>query len=205
MARKKSGKNISLDDLKQLPPWKIILLIIIIIAGYFFNGELPSIFQTEPETPTQTQSQNTSGIIEGIVSKVVDGDTAVINVDGQDRRVRLLGVDTPETVHPNKPVQFYGKEASNFTKQSLTGRRVWLEYDSSPLDRYQRHLAYVWLERPDSINEGTIRRDMFNARLLLGGYAKVMIINPNKRYKDLFNKFQREAQSTGKGLWAGRK
>ena len=206
MARKKSNKNISLEDLKQLPLWKIILLIIIVIAGYIVNGELPTIFQTEPETPTQTrtQSQSTSGIIEGIVSKVVDGDTAVINVDGQDRRVRLLGVDTPETVHPNKPVQFYGKEASNFTKQTLTGRRVWLEYDSSPLDRYQRHLAYVWLERPDSINEDTIRRDMFNARLLLGGYAKVMIINPNKRYKDLFNKFQSEAQGARKGLWAGK-
>ncbi|MBQ6774215.1 MAG: thermonuclease family protein [Synergistaceae bacterium] len=204
MARKKSNKNISLEDLKQLSPGKLILLAIIIIAGYFFNGELPSIFKTETPTQNQNQSQNTSGIIEGIVSKVVDGDTAVINVEGQDRRVRLLGVDTPETVHPNKPVQFYGKEASNFTKQSLTGRRVWLEYDASPLDRYQRHLAYVWLERPDSINENTIRRDMFNARLLLGGYAKVMIINPNRRYKDLFNKFQSEARSAGKGLWAGK-
>ncbi len=204
-ARKKANKNISLEDLKALGPVKLILLGIIIIAAYFFNGELPSIFQTEPEpvTQTQTQSQNPSGIIEGIVSKVVDGDTAVIRVDGQERRVRLLGVDTPETVHPNKPVQFYGKEASNFTKQSLTGRRVWLEYDKSPLDRYQRHLAYVWLERPDSINENTIRREMFNARLLLGGYAKVMIINPNRRYKDLFNKFQSEAQNSRKGLWAG--
>ncbi|MBQ7734174.1 MAG: thermonuclease family protein [Synergistaceae bacterium] len=206
-ARKKANKNISLEELKALGPVKLILLGIIIIAAYFFNGELPSIFQTEPEpvtqTQTQSQSQNPSGIIEGIVSKVVDGDTAVIRVDGQDRRVRLLGVDTPETVHPNKPVQFYGKEASNFTKQSLTGRRVWLEYDKSPLDRYQRHLAYVWLERPDSINENTIRREMFNARLLLGGYAKVMIINPNRRYKDLFNKFQSEAQSSRKGLWAG--
>ncbi len=204
-ARKKANKNISLEELKALGPVKLILLGIIIIAAYFFNGELPSIFQTEPEpvTQTQTQSQNPSGIIEGIVSKVVDGDTAVIRVDGQERRVRLLGVDTPETVHPNKPVQFYGKEASNFTKQSLTGRRVWLEYDKSPLDRYQRHLAYVWLERPDSINENTIRREMFNARLLLGGYAKVMIINPNRRYKDLFNKFQSEAQNSRKGLWAG--
>ena len=202
MARKRSGKNISLDDLKKLSPGKLILLIIVIIAGYLFNGELPAIFQTETQNNSQTQSQNTSDIISGVVSKVVDGDTAVINVDGQDRRVRLLGVDTPETVHPNKPVQFYGKEASNFTKQSLTGRRVWLEYDKSPLDRYQRHLAYVWLERPASINEKTIRRDMFNARLLLDGYAKVMIINPNRRYKDLFNKFQSEAQSAKKGLWA---
>ena len=202
MARKKSSRNISLDDLKQLSPGKLILLVIIIIAGYLFNGELPSIFQTETPTQNNNQTQSQTGIISGIVSKVVDGDTAVINVDGQDRRVRLLGVDTPETVHPNKPVQFYGKEASNFTKQSLTGRRVWLEYDASPLDRYQRHLAYVWLERPDSINENTIRRDMFNARLLLGGYAKVMIINPNRRYKNLFNKFQSEAQGAGKGLWA---
>ncbi len=56
----------------------------------------------------------------------------MVVVDGAERRVRLLGVDTPETVHPNKPVQFYGKEASNFTKESLTGKSVWLEYDSNP-------------------------------------------------------------------------
>ena len=98
-------------------------------------------------------------------------------------------------------MQFFGPEASAFTKQTLTGKRVWLEYDKSPQDRYSRHLAYIWTAKPGNINESTIKRDMFNARLLLDGYAKVMIIKPNKRYADLFTKFENEARISRKGLW----
>ena len=138
--------------------------------------------------------------MEGVVSRVVDGDTLVVNVDGQARRVRLLGVDTPETVHPNKDVQFYGPEASAFTKRELAGRRVWLEYDAAPLDHYQRHLAYIWLE-PPSRGEEAIRRGMFNARLLLEGYAKVLTIQPNSRYAGLFVRLEGEARAANRGLW----
>ncbi|MBR1672154.1 MAG: thermonuclease family protein [Fretibacterium sp.] len=138
--------------------------------------------------------------LEATVTRVVDGDTLVAEVDGQARRVRLLGVDTPETVHPNKEVQFYGPEASAFTKKELTGKHIWLEYDVSPLDRYQRHLAYVWLE-PPSAGEAAIRRGMFNARLLLEGYAKVMTIQPNSRHADLFVRLQEEARKARRGLW----
>ena len=116
--------------------------------------------------------------------------------------MRFLGVDTPETVHPKKGVQPYGKEASNFTKNFLTGKNVWLEYDKNPTDRYNRHLAYIWLSNPKNINEDSIRRDMFNARLLIGGYAKTMFIKPNTRYANLFTKFEDEAKKSRKGLWA---
>ena len=189
---KKKAQNISLEDLMKLGPKKIIMIIIAAVIVYFFGGE---------NFLTQTL-QDDSGFTTGIVTRVVDGDTAVIKVDGNDIRVRMLGVDTPETVHPNKPVQFYGKEASTFTKDYLNGKQVWLEYDASPTDRYNRHLAYVWTSKPKNINESTIRNDMFNARLLLGGYAKVMIIKPNKRYEDLFKKFEAEAKSSRKGLWS---
>ena len=189
MAKKKAQQPITIDDIIKLGPKKIILLIIAAIAVYFFGGQ-------------ELLEQDDSGFIVGTVSRVVDGDTAVINVDGQDRRVRFLGVDTPETVHPNKPVQFYGKEASNFTKESLTGKRVWLEYDKSPQDRYSRHLAYVWTAKPKSITDETIRRDMFNARLLLGGYGKVLIIKPNNRYAKQFSEYESEARNSRKGLWS---
>ena len=189
---KKKAQNISLEDLMKLGPKKIIMIIIAAVIVYFFGGE---------NFLTQTL-QDDSGFTTGIVTRVVDGDTAVIKVDGNDIRVRMLGVDTPETVHPNKPMQFYGKEASTFTKDYLNGKQVWLEYDASPTDRYNRHLAYVWTSKPKNINESTIRNDMFNARLLLGGYAKVMIIKPNKRYEDLFKKFEAEAKSSRKGLWS---
>ena len=115
--------------------------------------------------------------------------------------MRFLGVDTPETVHPTKGVQPYGKEASNFTKESLNGRQVWLEYDKSPTDRYNRYLAYVWLTKPGKIDDEAVRRNMFNARLLAGGYAKVLIIKPNNRYEKIFKEIQSEAQRTKIGMW----
>lgn len=197
MAKKKQ-QNISLEDIIKIGPKKFIIILIAAVIMYFFGGdEFLNLKDTEPE---QAANDN-SGFTTGIVTRVVDGDTAVVKVDGQDIRVRMLGVDTPETVHPNKPVQFYGKEASNFTKDYLNGKQVWLEYDQSPTDRYNRHLAYVWTSKPKTINESTMRKDMFNARLLLGGYAKVMIIKPNKRYEELFKKFEAEAQQARKGLW----
>lgn len=148
--------------------------------------------------------QRTGDLLEGVVTDVVDGDTVLVDVAGDVRRVRLIGVDTPETVHPRKPVQHYGPEASAFTKQALSGQRVWLEYDVAPLDKYQRHLAYVWLERPER-DEEAVRRGMFNARLLLEGYGRVMTIQPNSRYSDLFARFQAEARAARRGLWrAGR-
>ena len=202
MPRKKKF-NITPADLKAMGPKKSIIILIILALLWLFNGDISEVFNnSSPVNNTEIESESESDIISGTVKRVIDGDTLVVSINNQDRRVRMLGVDTPETVHPKKGVQPYGKEASNFTKQSLTGRRVWLEYDSSPLDRYERHLAYIWLEKPAKINESSIRREMFNARLLLEGYARVMIIKPNKRYEDLFKKFQSEAQSSKRGLWA---
>jgi micrococcal nuclease len=138
--------------------------------------------------------------LRGTVTRVTDGDTVQVLVSGETRTVRLLGVDTPETVHPKKPVQFYGREASNFTKKSLLNKTVWLEYDAAPLDRYNRHLAYLWLEEPGK-GEAAVRRGMFNARLILEGYGKTMTIQPNSKYANLFAKFQREARTQKRGLW----
>ena len=144
------------------------------------------------------------------VERVIDGDTMIVSFvfdDGSKylkERVRMLGVDTPETVHPNKPVQYYGKEASDFTKKNLTDQVVWLQTDVSARDRYDRMLAYVWLKEPtenDLDDEAAIRANMYNARLLLDGYGQLMTIQPNSRYANLFVHFQREAREAGKGLW----
>ncbi|MBQ7196945.1 MAG: thermonuclease family protein [Synergistaceae bacterium] len=195
MAKK---KNITLDDIKRIGPLKFILLVIV-AAILYFTGIDPSTFTTSNNG--DDTGSTPAGIEQGLVARVIDGDTAVIRVNGTDKRVRFLGVDTPETVHPTKGVQPYGKEASNFTKESLTGRNVWLEYDKSPTDRYNRYLAYVWLSKPSKINKTTIRNNMFNAKLLAGGYAKVLIIKPNDRYKDLFNEIQNEAKESKLGMW----
>ena len=145
------------------------------------------------------------------IERVIDGDTAIISFifdDGSKylkERVRFIGVNTPETVHPNKPVEYYGKEASNFTKKELTDQIVWLQTDVEVKDRYGRMLAYVWLKEPtkDELDdENVIREYMFNAKLLLDGYAQLMTVQPNSRYSNLFVHFQREARQESRGLWS---
>ena len=71
--------------------------------------------------------------------RVIDGDTFIIQDDDEELRIRLIGVDTPETVHPNKPIQQYGKEASDFSKK-LEGIRVYITFDQTPIDKYGRTL-----------------------------------------------------------------
>lgn len=135
------------------------------------------------------------------VVEVVDGDT--IRVEGRNGRltVRLIGVNTPETRHPKKGEEPLGREAKEFTKRRLLGRNVHLEFDVETKDRYGRYLAYVWLEKPSERTEDEVRERMFNAILVLEGYAQVMTVPPNVRYAGLFVKFQTEARSERRGLW----
>ena len=121
------------------------------------------------------------------VERVVDGDTIVVEGVG---RVRLIGVDTPETVSPRRPVEFFGREASAFTKRLLEGRRVRLEYDRERTDRYGRTLAYVHLA------DGTFA----NAEIIRRGYGHAYTRFPF-RYLDRFRRLEREARSAGRGLW----
>lgn len=123
-----------------------------------------------------------------IVTRVIDGDTIVI--DG-NKKIRLIGIDTPETVHSSKPVEFYGKEASKFTKQMIEGKKIRLEYDVQRTDRYRRTLAYVYLE------DGTF----LNAELVKQGYAKISTYPSNVKYVDLFLKLQQDARENNRGLW----
>jgi len=121
------------------------------------------------------------------VKRVIDGDTFETD-SGQ--KVRLIGVDTPETVHPSLPVEYFGKEASAFTHRELEGKIVRLEYDFQKTDKYGRILAYVYLD--------TV---FFNARLIREGYAHAYTQFPFK-YLDEFRQLERTAREQGKGLWA---
>lgn len=124
-----------------------------------------------------------------VVERAVDGDTVVL-VGGE--RVRYVGMDTPELHHPRKPVQPYAREAWMFNRDLVDGRRVRLEFDVEPKDRYGRTLAYVFLE------DGTF----VNAELVRQGYARILTIPPNVKYQDQFLALQREAQAARRGLWA---
>ncbi len=120
--------------------------------------------------------------------RIVDGDTIKLT-DG--RRVRYIGVDTPETKHPSKPVEFFGKQASRYNKSIVSGNRLVLDYDVERKDRYGRTLAYVH------------RGDTFvNARLVAGGYAQTLTYPPNVRYASLFRWLQERARAHNRGLWS---
>lgn len=125
------------------------------------------------------------------VARVIDGDTFEIINKGKSERVRLIGVDTPETVKPNSEVQPFGPEASSFTKKMIEGKMVRLEFDVQERDKYGRLLAYVYLE------DGTL----LNSRLLEEGMATIMTVPPNVRMADTFLGIQKKAQKQKKGIW----
>ncbi|HKY77835.1 MAG TPA: thermonuclease family protein [Acidimicrobiia bacterium] len=124
------------------------------------------------------------------VVAVVDGDTVDVAWGGRRERVRLLGVDTPETVDPDRPVGCYGPEAAAFTHRSLQGRAVRLQFDRERRDRFGRLLAYVDVDG---------RR--FNDELLAGGYARLLVIPPNGRHARVMLDQELEARSARRGLW----
>jgi len=125
-----------------------------------------------------------------LCTRVIDGDTIVVAINGKEERVRLIGVDTPETVHPSKPVEYFGKEASEFTKCMVEGKRIRLEYDWQKRDKYGRLLAYVYLL------DGTF----LNAEIIKQGYGFAYTRFPFK-YLEEFRQYERAARENQKGLW----
>ena len=142
-------------------------------------------------------------LIPAEVARAVDGDTLGVRIGIREEKVRLIGVNTPEISHPGFRMEEepYGNEAFEYTRKHLEGRQVFLELDAGERDRYGRLLAYVWLDRPASGDEAEVRAKMYNAELLLNGYAQVMTVPPNVKYADVFVKFEREAREQAKGLW----
>jgi len=122
--------------------------------------------------------------------RVIDGDTIVL--DG-DETVRLIGVDTPETKDPRKPVQYFGQGAYEFTRSLVEGKRVRLEYDQERIDKYGRTLAYVYLE------DGTF----LNAEIIKQGYGFAYTQFPFK-YLEEFRQYEREARGNERRLWASK-
>ena len=127
------------------------------------------------------------------VVSVIDGDTFRIEADDELIRVRLIGVDTPESANPDSSLNTEeGRIASAYTKGLLDGQRVRLEFDVSREDKYGRYLAYVYLESGEMVNE----------LLLKNGYARVMTVPPDVKYANHFVALQQQARASGAGFWA---
>lgn len=124
------------------------------------------------------------------VERVIDGDTFVLTTGD---KVRLIGVDTPETVHPSKPVEYFGQEASDFLKRILTNQSVVLDYDWQRVDKYGRLLAYV------SLLDGTF----VNAEIIRQGYGHAYTKYPFRQdYMDQFRQLEVDARESYRGLWS---
>ena len=124
------------------------------------------------------------------VTRVVDGDTIEVRLGGETEDVRYIGVDTPESVKPDTPVECYALRASHYNEALVEHETVRLVFDAERRDVYGRLLAYVYLG------------DRFvNAELVRRGYATTLTIPPNDRFAALFDRLQDEAADAGRGLW----
>ena len=153
-----------------------MLCAFVVLLG-LLGGVAPALAQ--PSTPA-----------EGLVVRVVDGDTIHVRLGDRIEKVRYIGVNTPEVHHPRLGEQPGGRDAHAVNRRLVEGKRVRLELDVQVRDRYGRLLAYVW-----------VGATMINAELVRLGYAQVMTIPPNVRHQALFVKLQRGARESGRGLW----
>lgn len=161
----------------------LILLIGIAIGSGSKNNPLNSSSENF-EINSQVKINNL-GLVK--VTRVIDGDT--IEIEGGER-IRYVGIDTPETVDPRKPVQCFGIEASNKNKELLEGKEIRLEKDITDRDKYNRLLRYVW-----------VGDTFINLELVKQGFAYSYSYPPDVKYQDQFVEAQQEAREAKRGLW----
>jgi micrococcal nuclease len=158
----------------------ILIVLVAAAIGY------PSLFGGASDEAGPDSGQSGSARVE----RVVDGDTVILSA--RLGSSRIVGVDTPETVKPDTPVQCFGPQASDFSKRVLgDAGRVRYRVALEPVDSYGRSLVYLWL--PDG--------RFFNAMLVRRGYARTLPFPPNTRYAPLFQRLAEAAARTGRGLW----
>jgi micrococcal nuclease len=159
---------------------KYLFIVLFVVAGAVFAYNY-----------TPNLAATPSNLQEAYCSRVVDGDTIVVQIGMDEFKVRYIGIDTPETVDPRRPVGYFGKQASQKNTELVLARTVRLERDVSDVDKYDRLLRYVYV--------GEV---MINAELVRLGYAKASTYPPDVKYSMLFTQLEREARNAKVGLWA---
>ena len=172
----------------------VVRLVLLVVALFVLLGiSVPFAQQAPARAPEGTPSSIASSTLYAVV-KVVDGDTIHIDVAGKKETVRLIGINTPETVDPRRPVECFGKEASSKAKELLEGKKVRIETEASQgeRDKYGRVLGYVY--REDGL--------FFNKYMIEEGYAYEYTYRIPYQYQVEFKTAQKEAEANGRGLWA---
>lgn len=186
------AKNVKLWQLYIVPFLVILAMIFVELAKTEYVKRLP-FDQIAKETNALSEIDYRS-MQQATVSRVIDGDTIELETG---EKVRYIGVDTPETKHPNKPVQCFGREAAQKNKELVEGKEILLEKDVSETDRYGRLLRYIYLPNPEATDEAIF----VNELLIEQGFAQVITYPPDVKYHQLLLQAQQQAQSENKGLW----
>lgn len=179
-------------------------LVVLLLWIIFVPKEVPSEKPNKVQSPsaqnivlvaTDSAIQSTNKNLEKVtVLRVMDGDTIEIqNASGAAKKLRYIGINTPETVDPRRSPQCFGQQASARNKELVANKEVYLEKDVSEVDRYGRLLRYIYLDEVGSIS--------VNEQLILEGFAVASKYPPDVKYQEKFAKAEVEARANQKGLW----
>ncbi len=181
---------------RQARTW-VVLFVALVVLGFGLIKPAPSPDRSDSAASDPDEAGGQATERHAVVLRVVDGDTILVRILGaadrptrRTERVRYIGVDAPESVKPDAPVDCYGKDAAAYNRGQVEGRRVRLVSDQEPRDRYGRTLAYVYLNGR-----------FINAELVRNGFARTLEIEPNTSKAAYLARLERVAIRTSRGLW----
>ena len=183
---------------KKITYYFFIFIILVLISVVDFGIYSPSSqnpvnnqFSESKEEQNTAKINTRPSIVETyLVTRVIDGDTIVVLIEGKEKTVRYIGIDTPETTSSSKPIECFGPEATAKNKELVLGKMVKLVRDVSETDSYKRLLRYVYVDD-----------EFINLKLVQGGFANAISYPPDIKYNELFKQAEREARTNKVGLW----
>lgn len=198
----KNYKEVIMDNLnrffKKNKLLKRIIIFCLLIVLAFANKNFT--FDSDISKDFAKNKQEDS-FLKAKVTKVIDGDTIKVDIDGEIYKVRFIGINCPE-IGENE--EFFGKEAKEFTKEKLHGREIFLQKDVSETDKYGRLLRYVWLEKPKDLNNPSkdeIRDSSINGILVREGFAKTNYYPPDTSYTKFLKEIEKQAKKGNLSMW----
>lgn len=168
----------------------ILFLFCTVVASYFIGEKIDksNLFDNLDQLIILEEKPETNSVFEtALVTRIIDGDTIELE---NGKKVRFIGINTPETKHPNKDIECYGEEASAKTSELLLNKSAILEKDISETDRYGRLLRYVYIDET-----------MINEYLVKNGYALASSYPPDVKYQEKFKQAEAYARENNLGLW----
>lgn len=184
----------------------LVLVALTVFASYYLKDKLNEKAQNNQnnnntEVITNNVQNNENKEIEfqeAYVTKIIDGDTIGVTIDGKYYKVRFIGINCPEYT---KEIEPYGKEATEYTNEKLYNKTIYLQKDVTDTDDYDRLLRYIWLEKVDDINEETVKKSLFNYELVVNGLANSNYYKPNITLQDYLEQAEIYAKRHKIGMW----